>query len=225
MARYHAPVLLDPSRLAVFAGAAAVLLLTPGPAVLYITARSMSQGVRAGLVSVLAVEAGNAVHAVVAALGLAAVLASSALAFSLVKLLGAAYLAFLGLRRLLRRDPAAEAGRPAPPRALRAVFTEGLVVAVLNPKTALFFLAFLPQFVDPRRGAVPGQMLLLGGLFVAMATVSDGAYALLSGSAGRWLRGHPRLVRGERWVTGTVYLGLGAAAALSGAPGQAPAAE
>jgi threonine/homoserine/homoserine lactone efflux protein len=213
-------VSLDPTRLALFAAAAGVLIVTPGPAVLYITARSMSQGVRAGLVSVLAVEAGNAVHAAVAALGLSAVLASSALAFSAVKLLGAGYLVVLGLRKLLRRagDPDAEAGA-APPRALRRVFVDGLVVAVLNPKTALFFLAFLPQFVDPRRGAAPLQMLLLGGLFVAMATLSDGVYALLAGTAGRWLRRHPRLVRGERWVTGTVYLGLGAAAALAGAPG------
>lgn len=211
---------LDPTRLALFAAAAAVLIVTPGPAVLYITARGMSQGVRAGLVSVLAVEAGNAVHAAVAALGLSAVLASSALAFSAVKLLGAGYLVVLGLRKLLRR--AAGAGveaETAPPRALRRVFVDGLVVAVLNPKTALFFLAFLPQFVDPRRGAAPVQMLLLGGLFVAMATLGDGAYALLAGTAGRWLRRHPRFVRGERWVTGTVYLGLGAAAALAGAPG------
>lgn len=214
---------LDPTRLALFTGAALLLLLTPGPAVLYIVTRSASQGVRAGLVSVAAVELGNAVHAVVAALGLSAVLASSALAFTAVKLLGAGYLLWLGLRKLLLR-PGDEAPEP-PPRALRAVFRDGLVVAVLNPKTALFFLAFLPQFVDPRRGAASLQMLLLGAVFVAMGTVSDGAYALLAGTAGRWLRGHPRAVRGERWVTGAVYLGLGAVAALAAAPGSAPAAD
>lgn len=214
---------LDPARLAVFVGAAAVLLLTPGPAVLYITARSLSQGVRAGLVSVLAVESGNAVHALAAALGLAAVLASSALAFSAVKLVGAAYLGWLGLRKLLGRQAGdAPAAREAAPRALRAVYLEGVVVAVLNPKTALFFLAFLPQFVDPRRGGVAVQMLLLGALFVALALVTDGAYALLAGTAGRWLRGRPRLVRGERYVSGAVYLGLGAAAACSGSPASAP---
>jgi threonine/homoserine/homoserine lactone efflux protein len=210
-----------PAHLALFVGAAAVLLLTPGPAVLYITARSMSQGLEAGLVSVLAVETGNAVHTVVAALGLAAVLASSALAFSAVKLCGAGYLVYLGVRKLLRR-PAEDEAREPPPRALRAVYAEGVVVAVLNPKTALFFLAFLPQFVDPRRGGVAAQMLLLGALFVAMALVSDGAYALLASSAGRWLRRHPRFVRGERYVSGTVYLGLGAFAALSGTPSAPP---
>jgi threonine/homoserine/homoserine lactone efflux protein len=209
-------MMLDPTRLALFLGAALVLLVTPGPAVLYITARSMSQGVRAGLVSVLAIETGNLVQAVAAALGLAALLASSALAFSVVKLLGAAYLVFLGVRKLTSRvDPAAPRGE-APARSLRSVYVEGVIVAALNPKTALFFLAFLPQFVQPAAGHVPAQILLLGLLFVALALVSDGVYALLAGTAGRWLWRHPRFVHGERYVSGTVYIGLGAFAAFSG---------
>jgi threonine/homoserine/homoserine lactone efflux protein len=167
------------------------------------------------------VEVGNSVHAVGAALGLAALLASSALAFSVVKYLGAAYLVYLGIRKLLTKDGAKQAGgggtgaRGAPPVALRAVFAQGVVVAVLNPKTALFFLAFLPQFVDPARGSPTAQILVLGGLFVGLAILSDSAYALLAGSMGRWLWGHPRFVRGERYVSGTVYIGLGAIAALS----------
>ncbi len=219
-------MLLDPGRLALFLGAALVLLLTPGPAVLYITTRSMSQGVRAGLVSVLAIETGNLVQALAAALGLAAVLASSAAAFSTVRLLGAAYLVFLGLRRLLSRaDPSATSSPATPPR-LRSIYLDGVVVAVLNPKTALFFLAFLPQFVQPAAGHAGAQVLLLGLVFVGLALLSDGAYALLAGTAGRWLWRHPRFVRGERYVSGTVYLGLGAFAALSGgshgAPGHRP---
>jgi len=217
-------MLLDPTRLALFLGAALVLLLTPGPAVLYITARSMSQGVRAGLVSVLAIETGNLAQALAAALGLAALVASSAMAFSAVKLLGAAYLAFLGIRRLTSgsKDPAARAEPPA--RRLRSVYLDGVIVAVLNPKTALFFLAFLPQFVQPAAGHVPLQMLLLGLTFVALAMASDGAYAFLAGTAGRWLWRHPRFVRSERYVSGTVYIGLGALAAFSGASHSAPAA-
>jgi threonine/homoserine/homoserine lactone efflux protein len=166
------------------------------------------------------VEVGNSVHAVGAALGLAALLASSALAFSVVKYLGAAYLVYLGVRKLLTKDGKEAGGatgaRDAPPAALRAVFAQGVVVAVLNPKTALFFLAFLPQFVDPARGSPTAQILVLGGLFVGLAILSDSAYALLAGSMGRWLWGHPRFVRGERYVSGTVYIGLGAIAALSG---------
>ncbi len=210
----------DPAKLALFLTATAVLLVTPGPAVLYIVARSMSQGPRAGLASVLGVEIGNSVHAAGAALGLAALLASSALAFSVVKYLGAAYLVALGIRKLLAKEAGgATRTREAPPRALRAVFAQGVVVAVLNPKTALFFLAFLPQFVDPARGSATAQVLVLGGLFVGLAVLSDSAYALLAGSLGRWLWGHPRFVRGERYVSGTVYIGLGALAALSGPGG------
>ncbi len=211
----------DPAKLALFLTATLVLLVTPGPAVLYIVARSMSQGPRAGLASVLGVEVGNGVHAVGAALGLAALLASSALAFSVVKYLGAAYLIYLGVKKLLAREAAKETGggtgrRHAPPAALRAIFAQGVVVAVLNPKTALFFLAFLPQFVDPARGSPTAQILVLGGLFVGLALLSDSAYALLAGTMGRWLWGHPRFVRGERYVSGSVYIGLGAIAALSG---------
>lgn len=215
-------MLLDPPRLALFLGAAVVLLVTPGPAVLYITARSMSQGLRAGLVSVLAIETGNLLQALAAALGLAALLASSATAFSAVKLLGAAYLVFLGVRKLTSRTGGAAARGEAPVRRLRSVYLDGVVVAVLNPKTALFFLAFLPQFVHPAAGHVPAQILLLGVIFVALAMVSDSAYALLAGTAGRWLWRHPRFVRGERYVSGTVYIGLGAFAAFSGASSTSP---
>jgi threonine/homoserine/homoserine lactone efflux protein len=210
----------DPARLAVFVGAAAVLLVTPGPAVLYITARSVTQGLRAGLVSVLAIETGTSTHALGAALGLSAVLASSALAFSVVKYVGAAYLIFLGVRKLASRPASVPAAAQEPPAVpLKTIYVQGVIVSVLNPKTALFFLAFLPQFVDPTRGHVTAQMVVLGGIFVALAVISDGAYALLAGTAGRWLWRNPRFVRGERYVSGTVYIGLGAFTALSGSSG------
>ena len=155
-----------------------------------------------------------------AALGLAALLASSAMAFSAVKYLGAGYLVYLGVRKLTSTALGESAEACAvPSERHHAIFAKGILVAVLNPKTALFFLAFLPQFVDPARGAPTAQVLMLGGMFVGLGTISDSAYALLAGTFGRWLWGHRRCVQGERYVTGTVYVGLGALAALSSGPG------
>lgn len=205
--------MLELSTLPLFLVASIVLLLTPGPAVLYIIARSVDQGRLAGLVSVASIEVGNFFHAVAAALGLSALLLSSALAFSVVKYLGAAYLIYLGLRKLLSReapDHAASVER----QSLRRIFSQGVMVAVLNPKTALFFFAFLPQFVDSARGAVALQMLTLGGLFVLLAILSDGMYALLAGTAGQWLKGNRRFLRAERYFAGSVYVGLGVTTAL-----------
>ena len=140
--------------------------------------------------------------------------AASAVAFSVVKYAGAAYLVWLGCRKLVRPS---ELERPGalPPQPLRRVFLEGAVVNVLNPKTALFFLAFLPQFVSPARGNVSLQCLFLGTLFVAIALCTDAAWAVLASSAGAWLRRHPRFVARERYVSGSVYLGLGVATALA----------
>jgi threonine/homoserine/homoserine lactone efflux protein len=187
--------------------------------VLYIVARSLDQGRLAGLVSVLSIEVGNSVHVLAAALGLSALLLSSALAFSIVKYMGAAYLIYLGLRRILARaadEPAAGVQR----QSLRRIFRQGVIVAILNPKTALFFVAFLPQFVDPSEGSVTVQLLTLGGLFVLMAIVTDSLYALLAGTAGQWLKGSRSFARAERYVVGSVYIGLGVTAALADAQHQ-----
>ena len=184
--------------LPVFLVAALILLLTPGPAVLYIIARSVDQGRVAGLVSVLSIETGNLCHVLAAALGLSAILLSSTLAFTVVKYLGAAYLVYLGLRRLLTRGQAHEATM-LPRQSLRRIYSQGVMVAVLNPKTALFFFAFLPQFVDPSRGSVTAQLLTLGCLFVLMAVVTDGLYALLAGSVGQWLKGTRAFLVAERY--------------------------
>jgi threonine/homoserine/homoserine lactone efflux protein len=205
----------DLTRLPLFILASAVLLLTPGPAVLYIVARSMDQGRRAGLVSVCAIEAGNLVHVIAATAGLSALLLSSALAFGIVKYLGAAYLVYLGLRKLFTRE-IIQASSHIQPQGLRRVFSQGVVVAILNPKTALFFVAFLPQFVDPAQGTIAGQMLGLGCLFVVLAVMSDSMYALLAGSVGQWLKGSRSVMRAERYVVGGVYIGLGLTAAMAG---------
>ena len=205
----------EPSTLAVFVLAAVALLVTPGPAVLYIVTRSVEQGRLAGLVSALGVHAGTLVHVAAAALGVSALLVSSALAFDIVKYLGALYLIYLGVRKLLGWDQPAQ-GQALAPRSLRRLFAQGVVVNVLNPKTALFFLAFLPQFVDVSKGAVGVQLLALGLIFVALGVVSDGLYALVAGTAGAWLKRGGRLLRVERYVSGSVFVGLGVTAALAG---------
>jgi len=200
--------------LPVFLLAALILLLTPGPAVLYIIARSLDQGRLAGFVSVLSIETGNSVHVLAATLGLSAILLSSALAFSIVKYLGAAYLIYLGIRRLLARTQDHEI-TSFQRQSLRRIYSQGVLVAALNPKTALFFLAFLPQFVDPPMGSVTLQLLTLGGLFVMMAIVTDSMYALLASTAGGWLKRNRSFLRADRYIVGSVYIGLGVAAALT----------
>ena len=209
-------LLIYPARLPAFVLSALVLLITPGPAVLYIVARSIDQGRRTGLVSVLGVELGNSVHVAAAALGLSAILLASTLAFSIVKFAGAAYLVYLGIRTLLRPAVSGLAQAGGPPD-LRRAFSQGIVVAVLNPRTALFFLAFLPQFVDLTRGHVSQQFLLLGFLFIGMALITDSLYALLSNAAGSWLRRSAWFPRFQRYLTGTVYICLGVVSAVSGA--------
>lgn len=206
----------DAATLALFIATSLALTLTPGPAVLYILARSVEGGRPAGLASALGVGAGGLVHAALAAVGLSALLASSATAFMVVKWLGAAYLIWLGLQRLLARDEEIEPTSIEPAR-LSRVFLQGAIVDVLNPKVALFFLAFLPQFVDPSGGAAWSQVLALGGVFVAVGLCTDGLYALLGSAAGTWLRcGSAGIRKGGRYVSGGVYLALGAAAAVSG---------
>lgn len=202
------------TNLSLFFTAALVLVLTPGPVVLYIISRSVEQGRKAGLVSVVGLEIGNLCHVLAAAFGLSAILLSSALAFDLIKYLGAAYLIYLGIRKLRASDHIADA--TVRPDTLRRIFSQGIVVAVLNPKTALFFFAFLPQFVDPASDSVTLQILLLGIMMVLMATVTDTMYALLAGTAGRWLRGNRHFLRAQRYISGIVYIGLGLMAALAG---------
>jgi threonine/homoserine/homoserine lactone efflux protein len=195
--------------------AAVVLLLTPGPAVIYIVTRSVDQGRRAGLISVLGVHAGTLVHVAAAAAGLSAVLVASATAFSVVKYLGAAYLIYLGIRQLIARAPEpTDVTLAAAPRLSRA-FIDGFIVNVLNPKTALFFLAFLPQFVTVSAGAVPTQIACLGLVFCALGLLTDGLYALTAGSAAQWLRARRGVALTRRWIPATMYIGLGLATALS----------
>jgi threonine/homoserine/homoserine lactone efflux protein len=204
----------DPTLWGLFVVASIVLLLTPGPAVLFIVARSVAQGRSAGLVSVLGIHLGTIVHIVAAAVGLSALVVSSALAFAIVKYLGAAYLIWIGIRTLMAKDPEPQAV-DIPDEPLRRVFRDGFVVNLFNPKTAIFFLAFLPQFVDPARGAVHWQIIALGLTFMGLGMLSDAMFALVAGAAGEFLRRNRRFLRLQRWFAGTSFIGLGITAALA----------
>lgn len=208
--------MIESSQFYFFVGAALALLLVPGPAVMYITARSANQGRLAGLISVLAIETANFIQAVAAALGLSAILLSSALAFDVVKYLGAAYLVYLGIRKLIASSDDGTKNEEARRESLWRIYWQGLVINILNPKTALFFFAFLPQFVNPDKGNVTGQTLLLGAIFVGMAIITDSLYALLASSLAEKLTGNRRYQTGQRYFAGLVYVGLGITTALTG---------
>ncbi|HET6624254.1 MAG TPA: LysE family translocator [Gaiellaceae bacterium] len=205
----------DLHALALFVVAALALLLVPGPAVLYVVARSLQQGRRAGLASVLGIHVGTLVHIAAATVGLSALVVSSAVAFTAVRIAGAVYLVGLGLWTLLSRKAEVEVALGGE-RNLRRAFAQGIVVNVLNPKTALFFLAFLPQFVDPDATHPAAQIAFLGVLFALLGLVTDSVWALAAGTAGGVLRRSPRLLRAQRYVTGSVYVGLGLATAFAG---------
>jgi threonine/homoserine/homoserine lactone efflux protein len=202
----------DGSTLLLFAGASLALLALPGPAVIYVVTRSLDQGRAAGIVSVLGVETGTFAYALAAAAGLTGLIAASETGFTIVRYAGAAYLVYLGVRKLLERAEPQDALSSGRSR----LFLKGVLVQLLNPKIAIFFLAFLPQFADSSSGPVALQILVLGTIFTLLAVLSDGAYVLLAGAVGGWLR-TGRLARG--WLaklSGGVYIGLGVSAALSG---------
>ncbi len=198
-----------------FVIASLVLAVTPGPAVLYIVTRSLVQGRRPGLVSVAAVALGNLGNALAASVGLAALFAVSSLAFTAVKYAGAAYLVWLGVQMLRNSQAESPAVMPAAP--LRRVFRDGFVVALLNPKTTMFFAAFLPQFLSPEAPSML-QSLALGALFTLIAAITDSAYVLAAGSVAPALRscGVRRI---GRQLGGGVFIGLGVYAALAGSRG------
>ena len=201
----------DSATLISFGLAAAVLVAMPGPATLYIVTRSLDQGRQAGLASVLGISLGAMVHFFAAGLGLSAVLMTSATAFAAVKYAGALYLIFLGVQKLRSRETIlldAEVRKDS----LLTIFRQGVVVNVLNPKAAIFFLAFLPQFLNPSR-SIWQQLLPLCAVFISIGFLGDSTYALIAGRMRRWLRQNPLFLRRQKYVTGTTYIVLGLVAA------------
>jgi threonine/homoserine/homoserine lactone efflux protein len=204
----------DWSVLSLFITAALILVFIPGPNTLYIITRSVQQGRKAGIVSTLGIQVGTLFHIAAAAFGVSALLLSSALAFNIVKYIGAAYLIYLGIKTWLTREVAVE--KEMEGKSLSRTFYQGILVHVFNPKSALFFFAFLPQFIDVKRGSTVGQILFLGAILMVLGTLSDSTYALLAGSIGNLLRGNPRFSRIQRYFSGSVYFGLGTMTALTG---------
>ena len=203
----------SPSALALFCLASVALAVVPGPAVTYIVTQSIDKGRRAGLASALGVATGGLVHVAAATVGLSALIASSATAFTTVKLVGAAYLIAIGIRRILSKNDDAEI--QAQPASHRQLYGQGVVVNVLNPKTALFFLAFLPQFVDTDHGSVALQVAVLGLLFATIALASDALYAVLADLLAGRLRRSGSGARIRRYVSGGIFIALGASAAAA----------
>lgn len=202
--------------LSAFVLASFVLAVTPGPGVLYVVTRSIVQGRRCGLVSVAGVALGNLGNALAASVGLAALFSVSALAFSAVKYAGALYLVYLGVQ-MLRASPAAGSAAAPPAAPLRCIFRDGFIVALLNPKTTVFFAAFLPQFLSADAPPI-FQSMALGSLFVAIAALTDSAYALAASSVAPTLR-NPGVSRIGRRLGGGVFIGLGIITALAGSRG------
>jgi len=209
-------MLISHSALLLFVTGAALLLVIPGPAVTYVVSRSIGHGRAAGLVSVTGIVVGTLLHVTAATLGLSALLASSALAFQFIKYLGAAYLIYLGIRTLGRDGSQLLQAASGECRLLR-IFVQGVLVNLLNPKTALFFLAFLPQFVDPSLGHPSLQIFQLGVLFAFMGWISDSLWAVLAGTVAERFRSSVRLRRAQRNVSGGALIALGLASAFSGA--------
>jgi threonine/homoserine/homoserine lactone efflux protein len=204
------------SNLLAFALAAVILIAVPGPSVLFVIGRSLALGWNGGVLTVLGNAAGQLVQVAAVALGVGVVVAQSVILFSAVKLAGAAYLVYLGIKAIRhRRDHLAPERPPVDPRPLRLV-AEGLVVGATNPKSVVFFVAVLPQFVDYPSGAIPFQLALLGMVFLLMALVSDSLWAIAAGSARQWFARSPRRISAMEATGGALMIGLGGTLALTG---------
>jgi threonine/homoserine/homoserine lactone efflux protein len=191
-----------------------VLFLVPGPAVLVTLARSMRSGARVGIATGGGIAVGDMVHTIAATLGLSAILATSAFAFDIVKYAGAAYLVYLGIRAFMERP--GDLAVPGVAEATASVaFRQAILIEVLNPKTALFFLSFLPQFVDPARGPAAAQLLVLGAIFVAMSIVYTTLLAFAAAAVAKLIARHRAIGRWQGKVIGSIYLGLGLQLALA----------
>jgi threonine/homoserine/homoserine lactone efflux protein len=207
----------DTQSLLLFMAASLALNVTPGPDMLYILARSTGEGTRAGVVSAFGVATGALVHLAAITLGLATLLETVPLAYEIVRYAGAAYLLYLGARTILSR-PRDDGPSAVEPGRLGRIFRQGVVTNVLNPKVALFFAAFLPQFADPARGAVIPQLIVLGLLFNLSGTLVNLGVAYAGGRAGNRVRRHLRSSRVWQRITGAIFIALGLRLALQRHP-------
>lgn len=211
--------MIPTANLVAFALVAIPLILVPGPSVLFVIGRSLSLGKVGGLLSVVGNAVGALVIAIAVAFGVGIVIAQSVVLFTIVKIAGALYLVWLGIQAIRHRRGAAETATAAvAPRSTVRLLVQGFIVGVSNPKTIVFLIAMLPQFVDYTAGGIPMQMLILGAVFIAIALVSDGAWALLAGSARDWFARSPRRISTLGATGGVVMIGLGVGSLFVGHP-------
>ena len=210
--------MIESTTLVSFGLAVSLLVMIPGPATLYIVTRSLDQGKQAGFASVLGISVGAIAHFFAAGLGLSAVLMTSAAAFSAVKYAGALYLIYLGIQKICS-DERLSFDSEMQKDSLLTIFRQGVVVNVLNPKAAIFFLAFLPQFLDSDAAPIWQQLVPLCFVFICVGLAGDGTYALLAGKLRQWIKRNPLFLRRQKYVTGGTYIALGVVAATV-APGQ-----
>lgn len=208
-------MLPDTPQLLIFIAATLALIVIPGPAVFYIIARSMDYGRTAGLISAIGMSVGTMVHILTAALGLSAILLTSSLAFNVVKYLGAFYLIYLGIRKLMEK-PNQQTVILAAEQSKGKIFYQAVLVNILNPKTALFFFTFLPQFVDEDKGNISLQIVLLGCILMGIGLISDSVYAWLAGGLGSWLKENTWYLKTQKYTSAVVYFALGIFAAMTG---------
>ena len=208
--------MLPLQNLLAFALVSALLIAVPGPSVLFVIGRSLALGRRGGLLSVLGNAGGELVQIAGVALGLGVILAESVLLFMVVKFAGAAYLIYLGIQAVRHRRGSPAGPDPSRSATTRRILREGFIVGATNPKSVVFFVAVLPQFVDHGAGAIPVQLALLGATFLAIALVSDSIWALAAGTARQWFARSPRRVAAVTTTGGVMMIGLGGTLALTG---------
>lgn len=201
-------IIPSPENILLFITAATILIIVPGPAVLYIMMKSMEQGYKAGIASVFGVGVGAMVHVVAAAVGVSALLVASATTFSILKYAGAVYLIYLGIRKIIDKAPQVEEHK-VDKKSLFNIFYEGVIVNILSPKSAIFFFAFLPQFINPERGGTTSQILFLGLLFFIIALVSDMCYVLLSGKLVKQFKTSAVYPKIQKYASGSIHIALG----------------
>ncbi|CAL2086592.1 LysE family translocator [Tenacibaculum sp. 190524A02b] len=202
-------VIPDINNILFFLAAASFLILIPGPSVLYIIAKSMEQGFKAGIASVLGIGIGSIIHVLFAAIGISSILLASATAFSIIKYAGALYLIYLGIKKLVEKPTEKQPVINTKNTKLSKIFYEGILVNTFNPKTAIFFFSFLPQFINIERGGNASQILFLGILFTIYAVSSDMLYVILSVKMSKWFSNSKEYLRKQKIITGSIYILLG----------------
>jgi threonine/homoserine/homoserine lactone efflux protein len=207
--------MFETQTLITYLAASIAIILAPGPAQALVLARSISDGKKSGILTGIGLNGGTIFHALAAALGLSTILATSAAAFAVVKYAGAIYLVYLGIRALLTKKQQIALANPVNSANPRQTIAKAVVTGILNPKIALFFLAFLPQFIDPERGSVFMQFLILGVILAALDILYESLLALITGSLSNWLTNSPKFTVWRQRVTGAVLFGLGVRLALT----------